>query len=380
MQNTYDDLIAAARSLQNVELLDAVRDGSLQPTGNSLFGLSDKKADSFLSENHACLCDARRALAGHCHVPWTYSADDDNARDEDGIPLSCLAWSFALGLAVSERSGDLTEAVRFGVNIFDLSNATRRGGIISDAIGSYGIASIGFGKLRRLRTRLDFHDASLLSAELSRIDAERENWDDIVMRDARSNSRTMEARDGADSLSSPQSDIVDSEVSDEAIEPEQIEFDQQTIEFLARYVKIERIDIPDSEMPRVYQQQDDRELTLIRLLAIDSALRAYLSTHGSAPTDIHALVPEFLNTLPTDPYSGRPFSYRKTHNHYVVYSVGPHGNDHGGRFGNMLEIEAGDADFCLDFQDYSVSNTHPRKRGRFGSSLFGMLGSLIRRL
>ena len=60
------------------------------------------------------------------------------------------------------------------------------------------------------------------------------------------------------------------------------------------------------------------------------ALRLYCMKHGAYPDSLDALVPEFLDKLPLDPFSGKPYVYRRDGSGFVVYSVGHNGVDDGG--------------------------------------------------
>jgi hypothetical protein len=54
------------------------------------------------------------------------------------------------------------------------------------------------------------------------------------------------------------------------------------------------------------------------------------------PTKLAQLVPEFLPTVPVDPFDGKPFRYLVDDLEIKVYSVGVNGIDDGG-----LENQAG---------------------------------------
>jgi hypothetical protein len=58
------------------------------------------------------------------------------------------------------------------------------------------------------------------------------------------------------------------------------------------------------------------------------ALRAYELTHGRLPPDLNALVPEFLEAVPTDDFDGHPLRYAPERK--MVYSVGRNLKDDGG--------------------------------------------------
>jgi hypothetical protein len=52
--------------------------------------------------------------------------------------------------------------------------------------------------------------------------------------------------------------------------------------------------------------------------------------HGTLPEGLDALVPEFVEAVPPDPFDGKPLRYRKAGDRFVVYAVGRDGKDDGG--------------------------------------------------
>jgi hypothetical protein len=69
-------------------------------------------------------------------------------------------------------------------------------------------------------------------------------------------------------------------------------------------------------------------------------------------------VPNFLASLPEDPYDGTPIRYSRQENGYIVYSIGEDLVDNGGlkvqrdKSGNRVQNESGDylGDFSLVVQ------------------------------
>jgi len=49
------------------------------------------------------------------------------------------------------------------------------------------------------------------------------------------------------------------------------------------------------------------------------------------PERVEDLVPEYLDSVPEDPVTGKALRYRAASDAYVVYSVGPDGKDDGGK-------------------------------------------------
>lgn len=61
------------------------------------------------------------------------------------------------------------------------------------------------------------------------------------------------------------------------------------------------------------------------------ALARYREEQGRYPERLDQLVPAFLANLEIDVFSGKPLLYRRTADGFVLYSVGPNGQDDGGR-------------------------------------------------
>lgn len=76
-----------------------------------------------------------------------------------------------------------------------------------------------------------------------------------------------------------------------------------------------------------------RKQAIVRLLTLESALRAYQLEHGELPEHLQELMPVYIAELPADPFdvTGKPLRYVRNKQGYVVYSVGPDGNDDGGQ-------------------------------------------------
>lgn len=75
-----------------------------------------------------------------------------------------------------------------------------------------------------------------------------------------------------------------------------------------------------------------RAIAARRVAAVMLAVRLYRVDHGGFPRTLGELVPEYLPSLPADPFSpgGASFGYRRKNNPPVVYSVSRNGVDDGG--------------------------------------------------
>jgi len=76
------------------------------------------------------------------------------------------------------------------------------------------------------------------------------------------------------------------------------------------------------------------ELTEMARLATASCgltVERYRLARGKLPETLRDLVPRYLPDVPSDPFDGEPLRYKRLERGYVVYSVGPDGNDDGGK-------------------------------------------------
>jgi hypothetical protein len=73
-----------------------------------------------------------------------------------------------------------------------------------------------------------------------------------------------------------------------------------------------------------------RQIALARCGRTAVAVERYRLAHGRLPENLAELVPAQLETVPLDPFDGRPLRYKRLSPGYVVYSVGSDRVDDGG--------------------------------------------------
>jgi hypothetical protein len=84
---------------------------------------------------------------------------------------------------------------------------------------------------------------------------------------------------------------------------------------------------------------------IARLLRLELALQAHRAAKGQYPAALREVSSGLAPIALTDPFSGKPFIYRRTAGGYLLYSVGPDGVDDGGRViyaSALKETSAGD--------------------------------------
>lgn len=102
----------------------------------------------------------------------------------------------------------------------------------------------------------------------------------------------------------------------------------------------------------------DRANTHRALTELAAALAIYRSNHGIYPESLEQLVPGVLDKLLTDLYHDRPFAYRRTNAGYLLYSLGPNGQDDGGN--NAKEPQSNDIPADADDDDDAIRLPLPK--------------------
>jgi len=78
-------------------------------------------------------------------------------------------------------------------------------------------------------------------------------------------------------------------------------------------------------------QSEDRTRLTLQMAQVALALAAYRGDHGSYPDGLAQLVPEYLDEVPRDLFADGELRYERDGEDYVLYSVGPNGQDEEGR-------------------------------------------------
>ena len=104
-----------------------------------------------------------------------------------------------------------------------------------------------------------------------------------------------------------------------------------------------------------------RSLAERRMAAVALAIRLYEIDHGHRPEQLTELVPEYLPTVPLDPFGdqGRVLGYRPDADPPVLYSTGPDGVDDSGAFTFRPK---GGIDWGKLDQPFFLNGVRPRTR------------------
>lgn len=91
-----------------------------------------------------------------------------------------------------------------------------------------------------------------------------------------------------------------------------------------------------------------RHTVRLRVVRVALSVELFrLKTEG-LPEELSALVPDYIDTLPEDPFDPAGFRYKKLDKGYMVYSVGPNGRDDGGEHDYLAENAPDDIAFTVE--------------------------------
>ncbi len=345
----YDALIKAASSLTGTEILSSESDPGIEAVA------------AFVDANQRSLCLARAALSAQCSVPLKFELSFIESHSDVITYFRDLARAFALVMRLAESQRDLGRVVSIGVDMLELANAARRGGITISLLVSAAIGCMAIDHLRRLRTRFDQAQQTELLRHLERLHREREPAQVILARDRRWELEVGCADEPCDFVNGDLSGSAEPDV------PEEVQ--KAVLECLQTIA-----DSPIEERQSLFREQDNRALALLRMLAIDLSLRTHRGANSSYPDDLSCLTPSILSRVPLDPFTDQSFVYRRlAADSFHLYGRGPCNLDHGGVFGSWPAVAAGYADLCLDESDYShCCSITPSRLGlvsRFGTAM-----------
>lgn len=348
-KSPYRALIDSSSRLEGISLLEDLSHESIDD------------ANILLERIRPILDETQAFVWQNCKVPVDFNPNFFSYHSCDLKNLRDLARAFRFAAEVAAFNRDFITVARYGILMLDLANATRRGGLIVDHLVAVAISGSGQSLLRSFRDRFDDNICTDLIAALDRFERERETYNEIAIRDS-----LWEAQSGY---------VVDAqEVSeDELVVPDsEVSMDLQRA--MIQLVK-ELASRPKTEIEAMRVAQDHHDLAIARLLSIDLAIRSWKNRNGRYPETISDLTPDFLLTVPRDPFTDAPFIYRSARNHFQLYSTGPDQTDSGGRFGPWFAVIRGGYDLCLDSEDYgygSCSTDHrPGLLHRIWSKLVG---------
>ena len=103
----------------------------------------------------------------------------------------------------------------------------------------------------------------------------------------------------------------------------------------------------EPDMSRFLETEANKEARVRATLTVIAIERWRRNHENRLPDSLADLTPNFLPSVPIDPFDERPLRYKKAANGYVVYSIGPDFTDNGGK--EMPTDETGLTSYDITF-------------------------------
>ncbi len=281
--NGWDDLVAAGAIAANWKFSNTSYYHDTAPL---------KELTAAVNEMKPAYERVQIGLAKDVQKPIDYSVNADIDLDRL-MNLRTLARTLAGRGWLAKSENRFTDAASSYLNAIQLGYATRRGGLIVDAMAGIGGAGSGRRGLFDLRSQLSEAECLKLIPALVELESQCGSSEDFNYRD----------RVWVQHAYGWQGHL---------------------------WLILDYDDLWSAE--HAYETAFDRERAEMRLLRLELAIQAWRQTVGSLPKSLSDLVPKMIDEIPVDPFDpdGGLLQYRRAGDGYVLYSVGPNGIDDGG--------------------------------------------------
>ena len=306
-ENNYPQLVATARTLTSLN-------GAELTVADLLSQVSSAAIAKQVAELHTALL---ALVAQPGYVPLDPATDAPGDYIATSLPhiqtfrsVARMWQKEADAAAKAKRSND---ASRYGLACMQFGNTLSRGGSVVHALTGVSVEHIGVGILGRIRGELTPAQTHAVLADLEQIEQSREPAEATLAREEVWNDESL---GWVSRVPYATAKLVGKEYQLDAAGP--------------------------------YRQCIKRRDALLRLLQTDLALRLFRQDCGRLPERLDELVPKYLAATPVDPFSNQPLVYRRGDTGYLLYSVGPDGEDNGGHFGSRPDTYGPGHDLDLD--------------------------------
>jgi hypothetical protein len=226
-------------------------------------------------------------------VPTDSAITNINGVLADLAQLKSLARLLMEEGRLAELEGRYGDAAQSYLATIRFGNEMSRGGFIIIRLVGIACEAIGDAPLSKLVPKLSPAQARQVVVELEKIDRTQVTWDEVRQNENRFCQYQLRTR------------------------------------FNPILWAMTRLEAWSSS--RRAEMRNRRIVAHLRLLTAELALHSYQSEQGHSPARLEQLAPQYLASVPSDPFSGRPLVYRPQGNNWLVYSVGEDGVDDGGK-------------------------------------------------
>lgn len=238
---------------------------------NDFRKMDHEQLQALVASNSAVLQSVRSNLDGEIQVPLEYSLDSVSSHLSDLSRFKRIAMAFLMESQLAQMEKRPADAAKSSLDTIRLGVACARGGILIDSLVGDAIDSMGTTDLQKLVDQLDQKSCKEIAQQLQNIDRQRQPWEQVLKQEHYWSSKAFPG---------------------------------------ARYLLVRLFTSRSTRASEAKAEQKFKTYqTNTRKLMIDLAARAYQLENGHPPASTADLVPNYLNTVPFDPFTGTNMTY-----------------------------------------------------------------------
>ena len=224
-----------------------------------------------LDENAEALKLVRAGLAKQCRVPIVFSTNYLNLRSLGDVKRMARLLEAEGQLAELERRTN--DAARIYLEIIRFGKESCRGGLLMDRLVGIACESIGVSSLQRIAGALNSKTSRSLSKQLDEVKVRQEAVADVVRSEA--------------------------------------EWVRRTFPVWQRIPAMIPIGSQATRMQNDFSKKCHQSELQLAFLIVDLATHAFELDRGRHPKIVNELVPDYLDSVPVDPATGKELAYPK---------------------------------------------------------------------
>jgi hypothetical protein len=284
--NGFEDLVEAGRRIP----AEIVRTPDVERT--------DEEIRKILKANAKALVLARRGLSRECRIP---PETVDSLGMEAMMILRQTAELFRLEGVLAEREGRTGDALRSDADLLEMGLRMARGGVSIHWMIGRAVRRQALGSIHGLEGKLSAKDCREAILRIQEAATRLEPIEEVEERE-------LAWQTAHATVWSKVRDLFESAGG-------------------------------AGGWKAMMRGQAKEEAALFNLLLAEGAVRAHRLERGRNPESLEALVPDYLRTVPADPFGKGPLRYVRDGDGPKVYSVGTDGEDDGGEIGRDVKTE-----------------------------------------
>lgn len=233
--------------------------------------MNREQLQALVASNSAALQSIRSNLNGPIQVPLDYSINYSTKALTDLSGFKRIATAYLAESQLAQVENRPADAANSCLDTIRLGVKCSRGGLLIHALVGMAVESMGTSELAKFADNLDQKTCKNAAKELEGIEAQKQTWDEILKQEHYWSSRTFPG---------------------------------------ARYLVVRLFTSRSTRATEARAEQKFKtDQANTRKLMIHLAARAYSLENGHPPASIADLVPNYLNTIPLDPFLGTNMTY-----------------------------------------------------------------------